>query len=390
MKIVQVHNFYQMPGGEDAVVEDERVLLGAYGHRVTQFTRHNDQIQGVGKARLAAGTVWNRDAARQLASLVREEKPAIVHFHNTMPLISPSAYYAARRGGAAVVQTLHNYRLLCPKGTLFRDGRVCESCVEKAVAWPAVRHACYRESRSASVALTVMRSTHRVLRTYHKAVDAYIATTRFARDMHLRGGLPSDRVYLKANFVSADPGVGQGEGGYALYLGRLSPEKGIGVLLDAWRDQAGLMPLMIVGDGPQRGEVEALASVHPGVTYRGWLSGEALNSTMKSAAALVLPSLNYEGFPKAIVEAFAAGLPVIASRMGAMAEVIEHETTGLLFPPGQAEALRASVSWVQAHRTQFARMRALARSRFEEHYRPESNHQTLMTIYEQATKTFHG
>jgi glycosyltransferase involved in cell wall biosynthesis len=390
MKIVQVHNFYQLPGGEDAVVEDERALLEAHGHRLTQFTRHNDQIGRVGKARLAAGTVWNRDAAGQLETLVRKEKPAVVHFHNTMPLISPSAYYAARRGGAAVVQTLHNYRLLCPKGTLFRDGRVCESCVDKAVAWPAVRHACYRQSRSASAALMVMRSTHRVLNTYHKAVDAYIATTRFARDMHLRGGLPSDRVYLKPNFVAVDPGVGHGAGGYALYVGRLSPEKGIGALLEAWRGQTGLMPLVIVGDGPQRSAVETLASAHPGVTYRGWLSGEALNSAMQSAGVLVLPSLNYEGFPKVIVEAFAAGLPVIASRLGAMAEVIEHQTTGLLFSPGQPEGLRASVSWAQTHPDQLGRMRGEARARYEKHYRPEPNYQALMTIYDHALKGFHG
>lgn len=387
LNIVQCHNYYQTPGGEDAVVEDERGLLVSHGHRVTQFTRHNDNVDGVGRARLAAGTVWNRAAARQLASLVRKEKASVVHFHNTMPLISPSAYYAARRGGAAVVQTLHNYRLLCPKGTLFRDGRVCEKCVGRAVTWPAVRHACYRDSRSASAVLTVMGSAHHVLGTYHKAVDAYIATTRFARDLHLRGGIPADRVHLKPNFASTDPGVGTGGGGYALYVGRLSPEKGVDVLLDAWRDQPGLMRLMIVGDGPQRGSVEALAASHPGVEYRGWLSGPGLTDVMRSASALVLPSLNYEGFPKVIVEAFAVGLPVIASRLGSMAEVIQHEKTGLHFDPGEPAALRAAVAWAQTHPAELKQMRAPARARFEQLYRPETNYQTLMAIYDQAMET---
>lgn len=177
MNIIQVHNYYQVPGGEDSVVEDERALLTSRGHRVTQFTRHNDDVGNLSSLRLAARTIWSRSAARELEKLVRQENAEIVHFHNTMPLISPSAYYAAHRGGAAVVQTLHNYRLLCPKGTFFREGKICEECAGKSVAWPSVRHACYRDSRAGSAVLTVMGATHRLIRTYGRRVDAYIAAS---------------------------------------------------------------------------------------------------------------------------------------------------------------------------------------------------------------------
>ncbi|MEM9414114.1 MAG: glycosyltransferase family 4 protein [Planctomycetota bacterium] len=384
MKIIQCHNYYQIPGGEDSVVEDERALLMSNGHEVAQFTRHNDDVEGLGAVRLAAGTVWSRAAAKALEARVRAERADVVHFHNTMPLISPSAYYAARRAGAAVVQTLHNYRLLCPKGTFFRDGKVCEACLGKAVAWPAVRHGCYRDSRAASAVLTVMGVTHRTIRTYHREVDAFIAASEFTRGKMLAGGLPKSRLHVKPNFVMDDPGVGVGSGGYALYLGRLSPEKGLETLVAAWDRMGAKVPLKIVGSGPMGPQAEALASRHPHVECLGWMGQPGLGEVISQAALLVLPSLNYEGFPKVIVEAYASGLPILASRMGSMGDAVVEGTTGSLFTPGDADDLAAAALSLFQDRGLLDAMRHHARAAYETHYTAQANYAMLMDIYEQA------
>ncbi|XAL99603.1 glycosyltransferase family 4 protein [Phycisphaeraceae bacterium D3-23] len=384
MNIIQCHNYYQIPGGEDAVVEDERALLVSHGHNVTQFTRHNDDVKDVGAVRLAAGTVWSRAAARDLEVMVRKEKAAVVHFHNTMPMISPSAYYAARRAGAAVVQTLHNYRLLCPKGTFFREGTVCEKCLGKPVAWPAVRHACYRDSRVASAVLTVMGTTHRLFRTYHRAVDAYIAASEFTRGKMLVGGLPKDRLHVKPNFVLDDPGVGSGDGGYALFLGRLSPEKGLDTLIAAWDRMECLVPLKIVGSGPMEDEARQLAARHEHVECLGWVGQPGLGEVIRGARVLVLPSLNYEGFPKVIVEAYAAGLPIVASRLGSMGDAIVEGTTGRLFEPGDVDDLAKTMASLFHDTDLLASMRGASRAAYETYYTAQVNYAKLLDVYHVA------
>ena len=384
MNIIQCHNYYQIPGGEDAVVEDERALLASHGHRVTQFIRHNDEVKHISPARLAARTIWSRSAARALEALVRKEQADVVHFHNTMPQISPSAYYAARRAGAAVVQTLHNYRLLCPKGTFFRNNTICEQCAGKTVAWPAVRHACYRDSRPASAVLTVMGATHRLLRTYDRKVDAYIAASLFTREKMLANGLPGDRLHVKPNFIVEDPGIGTGDGGYALFLGRLSPEKGLDTLIAAWDRMERPLPLKIVGSGPMEAEAEALAERHAHVQCLGWVGQPDLGEVIRRASVLVLPSLNYEGFPKVIVEAYAAGLPIVASRLGSMQDAVVEGQTGRLFKPGDGDELAQTVSALMSENVQLASMRKQARQQYESHYTAQVNYDQLTAIYNLA------
>ena len=389
MKIIQCHNYYQVPGGEDAVVEDERALLSSHGHRVTQFTRHNDGVKDISSARLAARTVWSRSAARALEAIVRQEQADVVHLHNTMPQISPSAYYAARRAGAAVVQTLHNYRLLCPKGTFFRNDTICEKCAGKLVAWPSVVHACYRDSRAGSAVLTVMGTTHRLLGTYHRRVDAYIAASAFTRDKMVANGLPDDRLHIKPNFIVGDPGVGQGDGGYALYLGRLSPEKGLDTVVQAWDRMQQAVPLKIVGSGPMQQQADALAARYQHVQCLGWVGQPDLGEVIRKAAVLVLPSMNYEGFPKVIVEAYAAGLPIIAARLGSMQHSVLEGTTGLLFNPGDADDLALNVSSLIDDADQLASMRIAARQQYETHYTAQANYEQLIKIYNAALDRRH-
>jgi len=383
--IIQCHNYYQVPGGEDAVVEDERALLTAHGHHVTQFTRHNDQVKSISSARLAAQTIWSRSSARELEALIRKEQAQIVHVHNTMPLLSPSVYYAARRAGAAVVQTLHNYRLLCPKGTFFRDNAICEKCEGKAVSWPAVWHACYRDSRAGSAVLTVMGATHRMIGTYDRKVDAYIAASQFTYDKMLANGLPKDRLHVKPNFIVDDPGVGTGQGGYALYLGRLSPEKGLDTLIAAWDRMEDKVPLKIVGSGPMQDLVDALAARHEHIIQcLGYVGQPELGEVIRQASVLVLPSMNYEGFPKVIVEAYAAGLPIVASRLGSMQHAVIQGTTGRLFTPGDADDLAQNVCSLMRDPQQRASMRAQARRQYEQRYTAAVNYDQLLAIYNAA------
>ena len=386
MKVLLVHNQYQQPGGEDEVFQAEATLLEAYGHEVLRYSAHNDQVANLNVVRLAGATIWNRLSYHELRTLMREERPQVAHFHNTFPLISPAGYYAAKVEGVPVVQTLHNYRLLCPNALFFRDGHVCEDCRPKLVPWPGVLHACYRRSRPASGAVAAMITAHRLLRTWAETVDVYVALTDFARKKFIQGGLPAEKIMVKPNFLHPDPGQGQGQGNYALFVGRLSVEKGLDSLLGAWKRLEGRMPLKVVGDGPLAGKVAGAARELGGVEWLGRRSKEQVLSLMSNARLLILPSVCYENFPLSIVEAFGLGLPVIASDLGSVASLVDHGRTGLRFRPGDAADLAAKVEWTWDHPAQFADMRSEVRGEFEMKYTAEQNHEQLMSIYDSATQ----
>jgi glycosyltransferase involved in cell wall biosynthesis len=384
MKILAVHNRYQRPGGEDQVFVDETALLETRNHRVLRYEVHNDQVKQVNRLTLAKDTVWNHSVYRELGALIRRERPDVVHFHNTLPLISPAGYYAARAEGVPVIQTLHNYRLLCPVALFFRDGRVCEDCMGKAVPWPGVVHRCYRGSRTASGMIATMLTVHRALRTWAKMVDVYVALTEFARSKFIEGGLPAGKIVVKPNFVSPDPGRGQGGGGYALFVGRLAPEKGTGTMLAAWDRLGTSIPLKIVGDGPLRDRVVSAAARQSNVEWLGHRPVADVHALMGKADMLVFPSQWYETFGRVAAEAFAAGTPVIAANIGAVAELVEHGRTGLKFRPGDPEDLVTQVEWALSHPAELRRMREEVRAQFEAKYTAERNYRALMEIYEVA------
>jgi glycosyltransferase involved in cell wall biosynthesis len=385
MKILVAHNYYQEAGGEDQVFSSETSLLEAHGEEVVRWTRHNDTIQQMSGLSAASAALWSRRSAAELRALIRRHRSEVVHFHNTFPLISPAAYYAARAEGAAVVQTLHNYRLLCPNALFFRKGRVCEDCLGKAIPWPGVVHKCYRGSRSASAAVATMLTVHRALRTWRKAVDVYIALTEFSRRKFIAGGVPANQIVVKANFVHPDPGSGEGKGGYGVFVGRLSPEKGLATLLSAWKCLAGRVPLKVVGDGPLAAEVQEAAAAGLGIEWLGRRPIPEVYSLIGEAMFLVLPSHCYETFGRTIVEAFSKGTPVIAPRLGAMAELVEHGQTGLQFQAGDPFDLAAKVrQLLSAAPPERARLRQAARHEYERKYTAEPNHRALMAIYQQA------
>ena len=382
MRIVLVHNRYLQAGGEDVVFVSERALLRRFGHKILEYTKDNQAIGHMSRVGLLADTLWSRRSYAELREILRRQCPDLVHFHNTFPLISPAAYYAAAAEGVPVVQTLHNYRLLCANAYLFRGGGPCEDCVGKTIPWPAVAYACYRDSRAASGVVATMQSVHRLLGTWAQKVDRYIALSRFSKAAFVRGGLPADRIAVKPNFVP-DPGLPARDAPKrrgALVVGRLSEEKGLETLAAAWRNLD--LPLNVLGDGPLMGTL--CRDAPPNVCLLGPKGRDEVTAAMQQAAFLVMPAVWYEVFALVLVEAFAAGLPVIASRLGAMVEFLEDHITGLFFTPGDPEDLAAKVRWAEEHSEEMRRMGENARRVYEENYTPEVNYRQLMAIYEQA------
>ena len=389
MRILVAHNAYQKHGGEDVVVEAEGRLLTDHGHNVVRYPRRNDELQARGLlGMIAAGieTVWSAASARELAAILAKEKPHVVHFHNIFPLISPAAYYACADAGVPVVQTLHNYRLLCPGANFLRDGRVCEECLGRSVPWPGVVHGCYREGRAASTAVATMIAVHRGMNTWREKVGVYIALSEFARRKFIEGGLPGERIVVKPNFVDPDPGLKCAAGEYALYVGRLSVEKGLRVLLGAWSRLRERIPLRIAGDGPLQEELatEIKTKRLPGVRLLGRLAPSEILSLMQGARFLALPSVCYENFPLAVAEAFACGLPVIASRLGSMAEIIMDGNTGMHVTPGDSAELAAKADWAWRNPGKLQELGKAGRQEYVSKYRPEQNYSRLMEIFERA------
>lgn len=383
MQILTVHNYYQHQGGEEQVFLAESDLLEAKGHRVWRYTLTNDEIDNISAIALLGKTLWNQQVYQELRSLIRKEQIQIAHFHNTFPLVSPAAYYACKAEGISVIQTCHNYRLLCPNGMFLRDGQVCEDCLGKWVPYPGIQHSCYRGSRSASVGIASMLTVHRLAQTWTRQIDVYIALTEFARQKLIQGGLPADKVVVKPNFVDPDPGYGEGKGGYALFVGRLSQEKGIDLLLSAWEQIGDKIPLKIVGDGPLANQVAAAANSTPGISWVGRKSIEEVYALMKEALFLVFPSRWYEGLPRTIIESFAVGTPVIASDLGSISKLITNGVTGLHFQAGGIEDLVTKVEWALNNQSTMSLLRQSTRNEFIEKYTSEETYERLLTIYEQ-------
>ncbi len=390
MKILLAHNEYQQPGGEDVVFRQEVQLLSHFGHDVVKYVRTNHEINQYSSFRrllLPMQMIWAEDTRQDISRILEEEKPDIVHVHNTFTQTSPSIYAECRKAGVPVVQTLHNFRLLCPAATFYRNGHVCDECVTHSL-WRSVIHGCYRDSRPDTAAVAAMLATHRRLHTWTKNIDTYIALTEFARQKFICGGFPAEKVCVKPNFLAPDLGLGTQAGGYALFVGRLSPEKGLHTLLRAWRVFNETIPLRIVGDGPLRVELEEYIEQNSlsSVRLLGRLSREKTQEAIKGARFLLLPSECFENFPMTVVEAFASGTPVICSRLGAMQEIVEHQHTGLHFNPGSSEQLADSVAWAWAHAARMRAMGMAARREYELKYTAEKNHSQLMDIYQRAMR----
>ena len=387
MPILVCHNSTNSPAAKTRSLRPRWIYCGVLA---TTFPLRNgqrcsgrhEQARG-----LFAATIWNKKTRDQIRQRVAHDRIEVVHFHNTLPLISPSAYYGAREAGAAVVQTLHNFRLLCPGANLFRDGKACEKCVGHKLPLPGIVHKCYRDSRSASAAVATLISSHHALGTWQKAVDMYLAPTRFAFNKFVDGGWPADKMVVKPNFVDPDPGVGPGDGGYAIFVARLSSEKGLETLLQAWEKLDGAVPLKIVGDGPLASSVIEAQRRTPGIEWMGRLPLDAVYNAIGQASMLIFPSRCYETFGRVAAEAYAKGTPVVASRHGAPGDIVREGITGTLFEPGNGDALASAVKKMIADPAALAVLRKNARAEFIAKYTGDANHAMLMDAYAIAIRT---
>ncbi len=388
MRVLLVHNEYIEPGGEDVVATAEGSLLENHGHEVRRFIVSNRSLDRLSDKLLTAWQApYSGRSRRRMDAHIAEFNPDVVHVHNFFPILTPSIYDACNDAAVPVVQTLHNYRLVCPQALLLRNGKPCEKCVSGS-PYHAVLYGCYRGSRLASLVPARMVSINRRRGTWRGKVTRFIALTNFAKEKFVQGGLPADKIAVKPNFV-ADPAAKRETGAVrregALFVGRLSAEKGIATLLRAWRDLA--IPLRIIGDGPLADTIRHCDD--QAVKGLGQKARPEVIKEMRRAAFLIMPSECYESFPLVIAEAFATALPVITSRLGSMGEIIDDSVTGLHFQPGDPADLAAKVRWAVDNPSDMRRMGENARRVYEDRYTPESNYRQLMAIYDAAVQATH-
>ncbi|MEJ5366526.1 MAG: glycosyltransferase family 4 protein [Desulfosoma sp.] len=399
MKILLVHEFYRSssPSGEDAVFRKEADLLARSGQHVRLLSFANDAIgtpAGPSLFRTALSTPWSLMGRKMVRDTVRRFRPDVVHFHNTFPVFSQAALWEARKSGAAVVQTLHNYRWFCANGLLLRGGTVCDICLYKPPV-AALRHRCYRGSLTATLPLVVNIVLHRLLQTARRAVDQLVVLTPFAKRQLTRLGIPGDLVSVKPNFFDdfTPPGESPNrwEPGRAqswIFVGRLKEEKGVQLLPRVWERLGPHRPLLrIVGDGPLR---ERIASeiqsrgLENVLVLEGLQPPSRVQELLKTSGLLVFPTLWYEGFPLTLGEAYAAGVPVAGSRIGAVESLVREGRTGVLFRPGDVEDMAAVLRRLLEEPARLEDMGRKARREYEEHYTPDRNLSMLLEIYQKA------
>jgi glycosyltransferase involved in cell wall biosynthesis len=387
-RVLVVHNRYRRgaPAGEDNAFDQEVDMLRNAGLDVETYVRSNDEVREsdvLAAAATAFGMTHSERTALDLRALIAQFRPEVVHFHNTFPLITASGYLACRDGGVPVVQTLHNYRILCAESTSFRAGAPCTLCTPSS-HFNAIRHGCYRSHVGSFFVARMLKKQWRS-GVFTTQVDRYIALTEFAAQRFAAAGIPRERISVKPNFTRYVPEPGDGSGGYVLFAGKLQPQKGLGTLLRAWSRLAHI-PLRIVGTGPLDGELRTRAAEQGlRVEFLGMRPRPDTMELMRRAAFMVLPSECYEGFPLVVTEAYACGTPIVASRIGGLPEMVRDGVTGALFEPGNATALAESVEALWGRRAVLAPMRRVCRAVFEDELCESRNLETLLEVYARAT-----
>ena len=385
LRILVAHNRYRYLGGEDSVMHAEVEMLRSAQHPVALLQADNREIDGTLAKIAAAGSLFHSASSnRKFAELLQTFQPDILHIHNWLPQLSPSIIGMAASAGVPVVQTLHNFRMLCANGILYRNGRVCRDCIGKRFPLAPALHGCYASSRVGSALVSAAFAYHRVANTW-QGVSSFIALSEFQRSLLIAGGIPPARIVIKPNFIRAAGGPGDGRGGYALFAGRLTPEKGIRTALDAWERNQISIPLRIMGDGPLLAEVRERAARHPQIDYLGQRSPAFVSAAMAEARFLLFPSEWYEPFALTVVEAFSRGTPVLAANLESISELVRPGLTGLHFKPGDAADLSAKASLLVADTPAYLRMRECCRSTYEQRYTAPINYQLLMSIYQRAS-----
>ncbi|GEP11609.1 glycosyltransferase family 4 protein [Methylobacterium gnaphalii] len=382
-KVLIVHNEYQKHGGEDSVVVQEENALKRAGYEVQLFTVSNKAISSFADKVQAAFSAFNSPRIiKSIVDVAREFRPDVAHVHNFFPMISPMIHAALQENGIPTVQTLHNYRVICAGATLNRNGAPCEICITKS-PYNAVLHRCYRGSLLGSLAVAYSVQQHKSRGTWSNDVDRFIVLTEFERSRFIAAGLPAERIKTKPNgLADPDPGVGAVQRHGLLFVGRLTHEKGVDVLVRA-AQMAGC-PIKVLGEGPLQPLVEGCAEIE----YLGQCEPSVVRTAMAEAAAMIVPSVWYEGLPMVIVEAFASGTPVIASRIGSLIEIIEDGVTGIHTEPGDAADLARAMTRLASDPAAARRMGKAARLKYEQNWSEALTTSHLLSIYEEAVASY--
>lgn len=379
LSILIVHNYYQIPGGEDTVVANEMKMLQEHGHKVILYTRHNSELKSMGKLRkilLPLTTIFNPKTYKDVKSIIRKEKIDVVHVHNTLNLVSPSVYYAAKKCRVKVVQTIHNFRLLCPGATFYRDGHICEDCIQKGLGC-AIKHSCYRDSKAQTTACVISTLFHRIT-GIHKKIN-YICLTDFNKEKLLSlKQIAEEQVFVKPNFVESNNEFIPEENreNQFVFAGRLDKLKGVNILFEAWEQMGNEAPKLIVcGTGPMEQWCREIIEMNGcNIEMKGFVPNAETRKLIAKSRALILPTQWYEGFPMSIVEAFSVGTPVICSDLGNAGSVVKEKITGLKFPVNDVGGLIKAVFEIQG----------LGEKTYTEYltqYSETRNYEQLMRIY---------
>ncbi|NQU39058.1 MAG: glycosyltransferase family 4 protein [Lentisphaerae bacterium] len=384
MRVLMAHNYYRFRGGEDEAMEHDVQVLRTQGHHVDLYTRHSSEISNwslLRKLALPLRVSWSMESARELAQHISTTRPDIVHVHNFFPILSPSIFHQCRRLGIPVVHTLHNYRILCPRGLLSYQGKPCHDCPDKSL-WRGLTKRCYRDSLLRTLPISAMIWLHNRRHTWERDVSGFIAVSEAAKAIFVKSGWSGERIRVRPNFLNHDPGVGTGVRQGAIFVGRLDTEKGLHHLVEAWRTLPDV-PLTIIGTGPLESWLKGVIATE-GLTHircTGYLPHAEAVAAIKAARLLVMPSIWYETFGRNIMEAYATGTPVVAARLGAMEELVTEGETGLLVEPGNSKDLKRAVTAALASESELARWGANARARFETRFTAETGGALLATIY---------
>lgn len=385
MRILFVHNTYRYAGGEDVAVKQEIELLEKNGHRVELVTFHNEVRSGIiSKIKFASSSLYNRNSYKRLQKKIETFEPDIAHVHNFFFEASPSIFFILKKKKVPVVLTLHNYRLVCANALLLRNNAPCELCVSNTIPLSGIKYKCYHDSSIESAIVTGIASLHKILHTWTGKVDRYIALTEFSKTILYKSSLKlnKQKITVKPNFVFDKQAGQQNRDDFFLFVGRIATEKGVDNLLKVFGNNPGIR-LVMIGGGPEKERLQGLYSSYKNIVFEGQRDKEEVLHYMKKAKALVFPSIWYEGLPFTIIEAFSTGTPVIASNLGSMAELINHNYNGFLFNYKDLLSLQ-SVLLDFDNLTKTSDIYSNSRKTYLEKYTPEKNLAAMLSIYNEV------